>query len=133
MSGSTTKGTLGSEGEPDPRTKLLKVEVLYADLPDEEQQQLIQFTISAIERHVFHESRKASSDEFLERCLLQRELERVKMIDISRYIKEQADSKIGASWHVIYGRSYATYVTHERQRFMHFQIDEADVVIWKHG
>jgi hypothetical protein len=116
--------------EPDPRTALLKSKVLYGDLDDESQQAIIAIAAMAIDKFVFQPTRKSGHDE---KRLLERQLEREKLAQISKFIKEATDAKLGPAWHVAYGRSFATYVTHERMNFLHFQLDDADVVVWKHG
>ncbi len=129
---SITQTTLAGieQAEVDPRVALIKIEVVNADLTDELQQAVISIALSAIEKHVLAPTKKSAGEE---RKLLERELERTNMVQISRFIKEQVDLKLGNTWHVIFGRSYATYVTHERQSFFHFKLDDADVVVWKHG
>lgn len=131
-----TGGSIGSSetSEPDPRTATLKIVVASADLDDTAQQQIIGFAVAAINKYVYMPTRKAANHEdVVDRPLLEREVERTAMSHMSRFIKEAVDSTLGGTWHVIYGRSYATYVTHERMSFFHCQINEADIVVWKHG
>ena len=138
MSSATKSSTLGglSEAiETDPRTASLKVEIVYADLDDDSQQVIIEGAVAAINKFVFAPTRKqaTSTDEVVDRPLLEREVERTGMIGMSEIIKKYADEKLGPCWHAAYGRSFATFVTHERMSFMHFRVNDADVVVWKHG
>jgi hypothetical protein len=132
MSSSTTKvSAFQSEvAEIDPRTERLVAKVVYADLDDDSQQAIIETTVSAFDKFVFQPTKKSVHEE---KRLLERQVEREKLVQMSKHIKEGVDARLGPSWHVIFGRSFATFVTHERFSFMHFQIDDADVVVWKHG
>ena len=130
----TSLGGLTEAQEVDPRTASLKVEIVYADLDDDSQQTIIEGAVTAINKYVFAPTRKASSnDEVVDRPLLEREVERTSMIGLSEIIKKHADEKLGPCWHAAYGRSFATFVTHERMSFMHFRVNDADIVVWKHG
>ena len=117
--------------ERDPRAALLKTEVVVSDVTDDVREKIIEIAVLAVELHVLVPTKKTWNND--EKKLLEREIERTSMQAIARYIKREVDRELGASWHVAYGRSFATYTTYERQHFLHFKLDEADVVVWKHG
>mmetsp|Transcript_46035 Transcript_46035/g.141781 ORF Transcript_46035/g.141781 Transcript_46035/m.141781 type:complete len:141 (-) Transcript_46035:44-466(-) len=130
----TTLGGVTEAQETDPRTMAFKVEVVYADLDDDSQKVIIEGATNAITKYIFAPTRKtASNDEVVDRPLLEREVERTSMIGLSEVIKKHADEKLGPCWHAAYGRSFATFVTHERMSFIHFRVNDADIVVWKHG
>lgn len=51
--------------------------------------------------------------------------------DIATYLKKELDLLYGASWHVIVGKSFGSYVTHELGYFAYFYIDELAFLIFK--
>lgn len=130
---STTKvgSTTDQTSERDPRAALLKSEVVYADLPDPDQLTAIAIAVNAVEKHVLVPTKKTWNEE--DKKLLEREVERTSMMALAAYIKKELDLQLGPSWHVVYGRSFASFTTHERMSFMHFKLDDADIIIWKHG
>lgn len=40
--------------------------------------------------------------------------------DMAAHIKRAADERYGPTWHVIVGRSFGSFVTHESKRFIYF-------------
>ena len=135
--GRTTKSSVAGGGtgeepvERDPRVANLPVEVQYADLPDDMQQKIIEIAGYAVEEFVLVPTQKPWRTEEIK--LLEREIERTSLREISHYIKKEIEKEYGPTWHVIYGRSFATYVTHERMNFFHFTLDGAQIVVWRHG
>jgi hypothetical protein len=55
------------------------------------------------------------------------------MTQLSARIKKELDSTVGPTFHVVYGRNFALHVTHEHGQFAHVKVDDADVVVWRHG
>lgn len=51
--------------------------------------------------------------------------------DIATYLKKELDLLYGASWHVIVGKSFGSYVTHELGYFAYFYIGELAFLIFK--
>lgn len=51
--------------------------------------------------------------------------------DIATYLKKELDLLYGASWHVIVGKSFGSYVTHEQGYFAYFYIDDLAFLIFK--
>ncbi|ODQ67503.1 dynein light chain 1, cytoplasmic-like protein, partial [Nadsonia fulvescens var. elongata DSM 6958] len=51
--------------------------------------------------------------------------------DIAAYIKKQMDSNYGIPWHVIVGRSFGSFVSHESQHFIYFYIGHVAFLIFK--
>lgn len=135
--GATTAGTAATTdsqlAERDPRVATIHREVLYADLPDTTQRAIIEIALSAIEKFVLLPTRSTWRKEEGVRKELEREVERTCLREIAHFIKTNVDQQFGPSWHAIYGRNFATYVTHERMSMVHFSLDGAEVVVWKHG
>ena len=119
--------------ERDPRVALLRRTVVRADLCDEDQKQIFEIAINAYEKFVLFPTRSTWRKDEGARKELEREVERTSMRDLALSIKQQIDQQLGPVWHVVYGRSFATYVTYERMHFLHFTLDGADIVVWKHG
>lgn len=53
--------------------------------------------------------------------------------DIATYLKKELDQQYGATWHVIVGKSFGSYVTHEQGFFIYFYIGELAFLIFKSG
>ena len=53
--------------------------------------------------------------------------------DIATYLKKELDQIYGPTWHVIVGKSFGSYVTHEQGFFIYFYIDELAFLIFKSG
>ena len=123
----------GATQERDPRAALVVREVVHADIPDDAQKKIMEIALVAFEKYVLWPTRSTWRKEEGSRKELEAEVERTNLRDIACSIKKEVDLQLGSTWHVIYGRSYATFVTHERMCFFHFTMDGADVVVWKHG
>ena len=46
-------------------------------------------------------------------------------------IKLRFDAKWSPNWHVVVGRSFGSYVTHETTCFVYFYIDDKAVMMYK--
>lgn len=55
------------------------------------------------------------------------ELER----DIAGSIKKQLDLKYDTTWHVIVGKNFGSYVTHEKGHFVYFYIGPLAYLVFK--
>ena len=121
----------------DPRAAHLIKKILFADMTDDSQKVILNIAQLVIERLILLPTkspwRKEKEDPDWSRKLMEREVERTNMHEIAGSIKAEVDAQLGPLWHVAYGRSFACYVTHEKMSFLHFSIDGADVVVWKHG
>ncbi|KAG8892619.1 Dynein light chain [Tulasnella sp. 403] len=51
--------------------------------------------------------------------------------DIAAYCKREFDKKFGATWHVVVGKNFGSYVTHETKHFIYFYIGPLAFLIWK--
>jgi dynein light chain LC8-type len=58
---------------------------------------------------------------------------RLKKKDIAAYIKKEFDKKYGLTWHVIVGRNFGSYVTHETKHFIYFYLGQVAVLLFKSG
>ncbi|KAI9502958.1 Dynein light chain [Coemansia sp. RSA 1358] len=53
--------------------------------------------------------------------------------DISSFIKRECDKKFGSTWHVVVGRSFGSFVTHETGTFIYFYVNQLAVLLFKSG
>ncbi|KAF9244089.1 dynein light chain type 1-domain-containing protein [Melanogaster broomeanus] len=51
--------------------------------------------------------------------------------DIAAQIKKEFDKRFGATWHVVVGKNFGSYVTHETKHFIYFYIGPLAILIWK--
>lgn len=122
----------------DPRASMMKKVIVSSDLSDAEQAQVLAIAQTAYEKLILAPTksswRKETNDDPLwSRRMLEREVERSSMKDLSLAIKKELDATLGPLWHVIYGRSYAAVVGYENGSFIHFTIEGADVTAFRHG
>ena len=50
---------------------------------------------------------------------------------VTKAIKAALDDKWGPSWHVVIGKNFGSFVTHECKRFLYFYWGEKAVMIFK--
>ena len=48
-------------------------------------------------------------------------------------IKNEFDQRWSPHWHVIIGRNFGSYVTHETKNFLFFYLDDKEVMMFKAG
>jgi dynein light chain LC8-type len=53
------------------------------------------------------------------------------MKDVAKSIKKHLDEKYGRSWHCIIGRNFGSYVSHEKDTFVFFYIDQIAFMVFK--
>lgn len=53
--------------------------------------------------------------------------------DIATFLKKELDLLYGPTWHVIVGKSFGSYVTHEQGYFAYFYVGELAFLIFKSG
>ncbi|KAF8517188.1 outer dynein arm light chain 8 [Hysterangium stoloniferum] len=51
--------------------------------------------------------------------------------DIAANVKKEFDRKHGPTWHVVVGKNFGSYVTHETKHFIYFYIGPLAFLIWK--
>lgn len=51
--------------------------------------------------------------------------------DIASALKKALDSQFDKTWHVIVGRSFGSYVTHEKGRFIYFYVGSLAFLVFK--
>jgi len=51
--------------------------------------------------------------------------------DIAAQIKKEFDRRHGTTWHVVVGKNFGSYVTHETKHFIYFYIGSLAFLIWK--
>ncbi|ORC78866.1 uncharacterized protein TM35_002251020 [Trypanosoma theileri] len=121
------------DSELDPRAAAIARVPIYVDIPDATLQTIMNIAVEAYSKFVLLPTRNTWRKEEGSRKELEREIERTVVRDIAQMIKKNVEAALGGTWHVVYGRSFATYVTHQRRSFCHFQLDGANVVVWRHG
>ena len=52
---------------------------------------------------------------------------------IAENIKNQFDERWEPYWHVIVGRNFGSFVTHETRMFLYFYLDDKAVMLFKAG
>ncbi|KAJ2815767.1 Dynein light chain 1, cytoplasmic [Coemansia furcata] len=53
--------------------------------------------------------------------------------DIASAIKRECDKQFGPTWHVIVGRNFGSFVTHEVGQFIYFYVGYMAVLLFKSG
>lgn len=53
--------------------------------------------------------------------------------DIAATVKKEMDKKYPGSWHVIVGRNFGSYVTHETGYFMYLYMGQLAILCFKSG
>ncbi|KAL0435317.1 UNVERIFIED_CONTAM: hypothetical protein Sradi_0239600 [Sesamum radiatum] len=53
--------------------------------------------------------------------------------DVAEYIKKMFDKIHGAPWHCIIGHYFGSYVSHEKDSFIYFHVDNTAVLLYKSG
>lgn len=51
--------------------------------------------------------------------------------EIAGVVKKELDIKHGSTWHVIVGRSFGSYVTHEKGHFMYYYVGPLAFLVFK--
>ncbi|TCD64613.1 Dynein light chain [Steccherinum ochraceum] len=51
--------------------------------------------------------------------------------DIAAQIKKEFDKRFGPTWHVVVGKNFGSYVTHETKHFIYFYVGSLALLIWK--
>ncbi|CCW64690.1 unnamed protein product [Phytomonas sp. EM1] len=50
---------------------------------------------------------------------------------IAKFVKSELDSKYGANWHCVVGRSFGALVGHDGEHYVYLQIGDVYVLIWR--
>lgn len=53
--------------------------------------------------------------------------------DIAAFIKQEFDRRFGTTWHVVVGRNFGSYVTHETRHFIYFYLGQIAFLVFKSG
>jgi len=53
--------------------------------------------------------------------------------DIAAFIKKEFDKKYSPTWHVVVGKNFGSFVTHETKHFFYAYIGPVAVLIFKSG
>ncbi|KAH8104962.1 dynein light chain type 1-domain-containing protein [Phellopilus nigrolimitatus] len=99
----TSTANLGAEGGKD---SLPKAVIKNVDMTDEMQLEAVDIASSALEKYNIEK-------------------------DIAAQIKKEFDKRYGATWHVVVGKNFGSYVTHETKHFIYFYVGSLALLIWK--
>ncbi|KPI86083.1 hypothetical protein ABL78_4844 [Leptomonas seymouri] len=133
MSGGIPLAGGPDEEELDMRAMQVTMEAIHVDMPAKDLQVIMNCALRAYNTHVFLPTRTTWRKDEGSRRELERDVERTALCSIAKDIKNNVTERLGGCWHVIYGLDFATYVTHKRLMFCHFQLAGSDVVVWRHG
>ncbi|KAK1442089.1 protein inhibitor of neuronal nitric oxide synthase like protein [Babesia gibsoni] len=53
--------------------------------------------------------------------------------DIASYIKKEFDQRFQPTWHCVVGKSFGSYVTHEKNCFIYFYTGNTAILLFKNG
>ncbi|GAA5840574.1 hypothetical protein JCM5353_004388 [Sporobolomyces roseus] len=79
-----------------------------ADMAEEMQQQAIQTTTEAMAANTVEK-------------------------DIAAYIKRDFDKRYGPTWHVVVGKSFGSFCTHETNHFLYWYMGNIAILLFKAG
>lgn len=105
----------------------------YVDMPDADLLTIMRITLRVYNDLVLVPARNTWRKDEGSRRELELEIERTSLTEMTKNVKKAVDAKLGGCWHVVYGRDYGTYVSHQKQSCCYFQLDGANVVVWRHG
>ena len=54
-------------------------------------------------------------------------------VEVAENIKKQFDERWTPYWHVIIGRNFGSFVTHETKMFLYFYLEDKAVMLYKAG
>jgi len=107
----------------------------FSDMTEDMQQKAIEMTNVAIHKYVRDTSKGQRKPE--ERAEMEREIERGMMKEIAEHIKKGFDAISEGSgegtWHCVFGRNFGSFVSYEKHMFIHMTVDDAHIMLWKHG
>ncbi|KAJ7252735.1 dynein light chain type 1-domain-containing protein [Mycena haematopus] len=100
-SASTDTGSGPRDGAAGPKAIIKNV-----DMSDEMQQESVDIASAALEKYNIEK-------------------------DIAAQIKKEFDRRHGPTWHVVVGKNFGSYVTHETKHFIYFYVGSLAILIWK--
>mmetsp|Transcript_34184 Transcript_34184/g.51577 ORF Transcript_34184/g.51577 Transcript_34184/m.51577 type:complete len:98 (-) Transcript_34184:172-465(-) len=53
--------------------------------------------------------------------------------EIANFLKKEFDKRHGPFWHVVVGKNFGSYVTHETKNFIYFYCDQLAILMFKAG
>mmetsp|Transcript_7113 Transcript_7113/g.17666 ORF Transcript_7113/g.17666 Transcript_7113/m.17666 type:complete len:116 (-) Transcript_7113:230-577(-) len=59
--------------------------------------------------------------------------ERRSFCEVAQYIKKEFDKTYSGAWHVLVGKHFGAWVTHEAHKLMYFHIGQVAFLIYRHG
>jgi len=83
-----------------------KAIIKNVDMAEEMQQESVDIAVAALEKHSIEK-------------------------DVASFVKREFDRKFGPTWHVVVGKNFGSFVTHETKHFIYFYIGPLAFLIWK--
>ncbi|KAI5117362.1 hypothetical protein M0805_002476 [Coniferiporia weirii] len=102
----TSTANLGDASGPKDSTSLPKAVIKNVDMTDDMQQEAVDIAGAALEKYSIEK-------------------------DIAAQIKKEFDRRYGPTWHVVVGKNFGSYVTHETKHFIYFYVGSLALLIWK--
>jgi len=59
--------------------------------------------------------------------------EKAHMKDLAEVVKKEFDAKYPGAWHVIVGKHFGSFVTHETKNIVYFFVGAVGFLVFKHG
>ncbi|KAG6334827.1 hypothetical protein ID866_4264 [Astraeus odoratus] len=102
----TTSAETGSSPRENGGASGLKAIIKNVDMSEEMQQESVEVATAALEKYNIEK-------------------------DIAAQIKKEFDKRHGPTWHVVVGKNFGSYVTHETKHFIYFYVGSLAILIWK--
>jgi dynein light chain LC8-type len=109
-----------------------KAVIKNADMEDKMQQDAVDTASKALSEFNIEKVRKCDCTNYI-RCLVFANSPSSFAQDVAAYIKKEFDRKHGPTWHVIVGRNFGSYVTHETKHFIYFYLGQVAILLFKSG
>lgn len=113
-----------------------KAVIKNADMDEKMQQDAVDIASKALSEYNIEKVRRSSP--FTHFCIpfytsIHLSLTLSALQDVAAYIKKEFDRKYHPTWHVIVGRNFGSYVTHETKHFIYFYLGQVAVLLFKSG
>ncbi|PWN90151.1 hypothetical protein FA10DRAFT_106573 [Acaromyces ingoldii] len=105
-SAGASAGAAGSSGAAPSGNNVPKAIIKSVDMDEDMQQKVVDYAMSALSQFTVEK-------------------------DIAAHVKRTMDMAFGATWHVVVGKHYGSYVTHESKHFIYFYLGQIAFLIWR--
>jgi len=100
--------TDGNDAKPNASSQSLTAQIKSVDMSDDMQHEAVDICVNSCKTNTIEK-------------------------DIAAQIKKELDQKYGPTWHVVVGRSFGSFVTHETKHFLYAYVGEMAVLLFKSG